>query len=248
MTAVPGGRAHAPSRSIFRPLVCRRSGPNARIDFPRRRTYAATGSAARARLQANRTYPARVASPAPNSPTRDTVASNATSSVVTPSSAARAASGPWAAVRRCSAQEGCACRMLARMSSRLRSAPPSSPAVLRYITRMPRMGPDGIEELSEEPRANVYRIVRLELVVQSHGHVERLALHEARRRDTPGRPALGQAAGEGDRLLDRQARVDHVRARSADISIQIKALSCRNVDDVAVAQDHVAFAELQVPS
>src|SRR6202163_324899 len=215
MTAVPGGQAHAPSRSIFRPLVCRRSGPNARIDFLRLDTYAATGSPARARLQANCPYPARVASPAPNSPTRDSAASKGIFSVVTPSSAARAASGPWAAVRRCSAQEGCACRMLARMSSRLRSAPPSSPAALRYITRMRRMGPDGIEETSEKPRANVNRVVRLDLVVQSHGHVERLALHEARRRDAPVRPALGQAAGEGDRLLDRQARVDHVRARSA---------------------------------
>src|ERR1700733_2246492 len=99
--------------------------------------------------------------------------------------------------------------MLARMSSRLRSAPPSSPPALKYVTRMRRMGPDQIEETSEEPRANVNRVARLDLVVQFQRYVDRLGLDQPRHGDAPVRPALCQSAGKGDRLLDGQAGIEH---------------------------------------
>src|SRR5688572_14144394 len=61
---------------------------------------------------------------------------NGSTSAVTPSDRTRAIIGPSDAARRCSGHDGCAFRKLARMSTRIVSAPPSWPVGLRYITRM----------------------------------------------------------------------------------------------------------------
>ena len=95
---------------------------------------------------------------------------------------------------------------------------------------------------------NLDFVVRLHLVFQLHRNFDGLAVHHPDDGDAPIRAAVGQPAGEDDRLPDGRAGVEHERSGILDEARDVESLRDRNVDDVAVLQRDVAadLAELEI--
>ena len=74
------------------------------------------------------------------------------------------------------------------------------------------------------------------------------AIDDARRLDAAVRAAIGQAAGQRDRLRDGHARLDDEGARIAHLAGDVEALRLRHEHRVAVLQVDVlpGLSELQV--
>src|SRR5262245_61751020 len=106
------------------------------------------------------------------------------------------------------------------------------------------------EDLLKEALPDEDRVAGLHLVVELDVDVAHLAFDEAPHDDSAIRSALREAAGERNGLLHRHARVEDEGPRTLDVAIHVKALGCRHVDDVAVAQQHFAArpSELELTS
>ena len=91
----------------------------------------------------------------------------------------------------------------------------------------------------EKPRADFDFVVRLHLVVRLGGNLDRLAVDRTDERQPSIGSAVGQPAGENQRLRDRDAGVEHVGARVLHLTADPEALRGRHVDQVAVLQRHV---------
>src|SRR5262249_60572420 len=93
---------------------------------------------------------------------------------------------------------------------------------------------------SEDSRANLDLVVRLNLVFQLDRQLYALAVDRPLDADASIGAAIGQAAGEHDRLRDRGPDVEHVVAGILDEARDVEPLRLRHVDDVAVLQHDVA--------
>src|SRR5262245_23119309 len=112
------------------------------------------------------------------------------------------------------------------MSSRLRSAPPSS--ALPLMNTM-RIGPARGRSWSEESLPDVQRVVGLDRIFELHGDIGRLAVDDPRCGHASVRSAFGQAARQRNRLLDAHAWLEDVEPRVADLAGDVEALGRRHV-------------------
>src|SRR5262249_14119999 len=91
-------------------------------------------------------------------------------------------------------------------------------------------------------------VARLDLVGELQIHFHCLAVDRAAGFHAAVGSAIGEAAGERNRLFDGETRLDHERAGIAHVALYIKGLRLGHEDDVAVLQGDVAgAARLQIP-